>query len=41
MELMEIISEILNFINEVLVPLFSQILDGIRGIIQNWELLTW
>ena len=41
MELIEIISKILNFINEVLVPLFSQILDGIRGIIQNWELLTW
>ena len=37
MEWMEIISRILNFINEVLLPLFSQILDGIRGIIQNWD----
>ena len=41
MELMEIISKILNFINEVLVPLFSQILDGIRGIIQDWDVITW
>lgn len=41
MEWVEIISKILNFINEVLIPLFSQILDGIGGIIQDWNVINW
>ena len=41
MNWVEIISKILNFINEVLIPLFSQILDGIGGIIQDWNVINW
>ena len=37
MEWVEIISKILNFISEVLIPLIAEFFGGI----QDWDVITW
>ena len=41
MEWMEILIKILNFISEVILPLFAEIFGGLGGTIQDWNVITW
>ncbi len=37
----DIITQILDFISEVILPLFAEIFGGLGGTIQDWNVVTW
>ena len=41
MNWIEIISKILNFISEVIIPLIAEFFGSIGGTIQDWNVITW